>query len=1010
MRLYRCSVTLYVVVLSPICLWHLAQDIILAVLSKKHIVYITFVHGSPERIDLVIKIIQSTMAALSNDVLTAQLRELQTQVVSIGEEIKTILPRMNSATETLQQEMNTMDNKLEAALNPLVNADIINVMKNLDKVQQDANTHFNAQIQTIMTSLQNQDSEHKNSAQMTNDRVQQLEPTIQSLSAEVAQVKSDLMGERSTRDVQNASIHSTMATLSAKFSASSPGGGSRSSEPIVTHKLMMTKQPLTGSEDIEAFDDWYEDMANDFELLIPGAKLIMQEAEKSTGPITLQKIRSHSNPELCLKVSRELFSVLNKKTTLNARNQIKSLEENEGLEGWRLLRMNLHKKDRQRLQKEYDQLTDITPVKIHDFKDFPDLHRRWEFELKKFTNIDADYNMGKFQKRNVLYRALPAEIQNEVDSVSARTESSLEDYDSFIEFVTNLSRSWKYQKQIKPRPLTANMVDEQPPNRPQEEPQAPQEEAVYSVEEWQSFLQTDEGREYIVGDKQLPQTGKEALLSLTGQNKGKGKGWQPNWQQNWQSGKNKGKGKDTKGKGKDGKGKGKGGKGKGPCHGCGEYGHFIRDCPSAGKGINAVDDGWQYMPTRYQPSGDYRVALALTEEPFNGYGKANFVQTSTSTQFPFKFDESDVEEFPLPDSVVSSTSKIPMPKFTRKSQNSRKEIPTVTCDADDMKVGKFDKILQTHGSKPSESETIGIAHDVHEDKNPSEIPVPDQPVIDKRVPSSRNRQKKIQFCKDFSDSADQCSDGCCVPNVNKPDDTKHNEPNDMNPPPPHWKEMLDEAIRLDEMKHKASLLPGCGPKCGHGIHHLTECRAFSTARGKFDPSDTIAMSARLDVELNLLTSAGDQSNDIMNVDVAYTWVQIPCAVDSGACAHVSPPGVVGQVPKDQKITKGKYFAADGSPIDEMGQQTINAVLDGGTELQADFDIAKITRPLLSVSQMTKNGHQVVFGKDYSYIQLYGSRTRIPLRSEGKLYMLDMWVKVPLDVARSSPFVRQVSHP
>ena len=673
MRLYRFSLMFYFVVLSSICLWHLAQDIILAVLSKKHIVYISFVHGSPERIDLVIKIIQSTMA-LSNEVLTAQLQQLQAQVVTIGEDIKTILPRMNSATETLQKEMKTMDDKLEAALNPLVNADIINVMKNLDKVQQDANAHFTAQIQVVMTSVQTQDTEHKNSAQMINDRIQKLEPGIQSMSAEIAQMRNEILGEKSTRDVQNASIHSTMATLSAKFSSSGPGGGGgRSSEPIVTHKLMMSKAPLTGSEDIEAFDDWYEDMANDFELLIPGAKLIMQEAEKDAGPITLQKIRAHQNPDLALKISRELFSVLNKKTTLNARNQIKSLEENEGLEGWRLLRMNLHKKDRQRLQKEYDQLTDIGPIKIHDFKDFPDLHRRWEFELKKFTNIDADYNMGKFQKRNVLYRALPGEIQNEVDSVSARTESSLEDYDSFIEFVINLSRSWKYQKQVKPRPLTANMVEDQPPTRPQEEPQPEQNDAVYSVEEWQSFLQTDDGREYVVGDKQLPQAGREALLSLTSQSKGKGKGWQPNWQPNWQSGKNKGKGKDAKGKGKDGKGKGKGGKGKGPCHGCGEYGHFIRDCPNSGKGINAVDDGWQYMPTRYQPSGDYRVALALTEEPFNGYGKANFSQTPTSTQFPFKFDESDVEEFPLPDSVACNVSKIPMPKFTRKSKKIPQE-------------------------------------------------------------------------------------------------------------------------------------------------------------------------------------------------------------------------------------------------------------------------------------------------------------------------------------------------
>ena len=75
----------------------------------------------------------------------------------------------------------------------------------------------------------------------------------------------------------------------------------------------------------------------------------------------------------------------------------------------------------------------------------------------------------------------------------------------------------------------------------------------------------------------------------------------------------------------------------------------------------------------------------------------------------------------------------------------------------------------------------------------------------------------------------------------------------------------------------------------------------------------------------------------MNVDVGCTWVQIPCAVDSGSCAHVAPPGIFGSVtPPGTKVTKGKYFAADGSPIDEIGQLAINAVLDGGFELQTSF--------------------------------------------------------------------------
>ena len=80
----------------------------------------------------------------------------------------------------------------------------------------------------------------------------------------------------------------------------------------------------------------------------------------------------------------------------------------------------------------------------------------------------------------------------------------------------------------------------------------------------------------------------------------------------------------------------------------------------------------------------------------------------------------------------------------------------------------------------------------------------------------------------------------------------------------------------------------------------------------------------------------------------------------------------------------------------------------GTEIKTILDIAKITRPLLSVNQMTENGLLVVCGKHKSYIQLAGTRHRIQLKAQGKLYMLDMRVKVPLGVTKNSPCVRQVS--
>ena len=80
----------------------------------------------------------------------------------------------------------------------------------------------------------------------------------------------------------------------------------------------------------------------------------------------------------------------------------------------------------------------------------------------------------------------------------------------------------------------------------------------------------------------------------------------------------------------------------------------------------------------------------------------------------------------------------------------------------------------------------------------------------------------------------------------------------------------------------------------------------------------------------------------------------------------------------------------------------------GEAMTTSFDIVNITRPLLSVNQMVANGHNVVFGRESSYIQVAGSTQKIYLRQEGKLYMLDLWVKIPAEVARSSAFVGQVS--
>ena len=132
--------------------------------------------------------------------------------------------------------------------------------------------------------------------------------------------------------------------------------------------------------------------------------------------------------------------MLKKKTTGQARTQLRALAESQGF--------NLCHKVGQRLQgeydREYDTLTTLAPVKLAEIKDLPTLYVRWESELKKLAAIDPEYRLGKYQKRNIVDRALPVEVQHDIDRKPSRGHAddgpALEDSDELMNFVINLSQ------------------------------------------------------------------------------------------------------------------------------------------------------------------------------------------------------------------------------------------------------------------------------------------------------------------------------------------------------------------------------------------------------------------------------------------------------------------------------------------------------------------------------------------------------------------------------------------
>lgn len=58
--------------------------------------------------------------------------------------------------------------------------------------------------------------------------------------------------------------------------------------------------------------------------------------------------------------------------------------------------------------------------------------------------------------------------------------------------------------------------------------------------------------------------------------------------------------------------------------------------------------------------------------------------------------------------------------------------------------------------------------------------------------------------------------------------------------------------------------------------------------------------------------------------------------------------------------------------------------------------------------MSNNGHKVNFDENGGSILIKGSNKRVKLRQEGRLFMLDLWVQVPSELADKSPFIGQVA--
>ena len=71
---------------------------------------------------------------------------------------------------------------------------------------------------------------------------------------------------------------------------------------------------------------------------------------------------------------------------------------------------------------------------------------------------------------------------------------------------------------------------------------------------------------------------------------------------------------------------------------------------------------------------------------------------------------------------------------------------------------------------------------------------------------------------------------------------------------------------------------------------------------------------------------------------------------------------------------------------------LSAVTDDGTETEVLFQLADVSCPLTSVSQICDHGNRVIFGRGGGVIMNLETGQEVPFQRQGGVYALGLWMR------------------
>ena len=150
--------------------------------------------------------------------------------------------------------------------------------------------------------------------------------------------------------------------------------------------------------------------------------------------------------------------------------------------------------------------------------------------------------------------------------------------------------------------------------------------------------------------------------------------------------------------------------------------------------------------------------------------------------------------------------------------------------------------------------------------------------------------------------------------------------------------------------------------------------------------------------MNLFEDAVDPSTKILNMNDHWEDLEFEVALDSGLIVHIaSEMDTPGYHLRESEGSRRKqnFVVGDGGELPNLGEKCLRLETEAENQLEATFQVAKVTRPLMSAGLICDRGYEIFMNDVKAEVRTTQGRVVLTFHRRNKgLYKAVLKLKAP----------------